>query len=113
MGTRVVAAAHLPPLFPPSLASPVLVAYVTVLHSLQNFEHYSEYLNSGLLSPIFSNTAEPYTSFASSSVMFSYFLLWRQYKYSTVSAATMPETANAKEEPNPVGYFGFSLSRKM
>jgi hypothetical protein len=36
-----------------------------------------------------------------------------QNRNSSVNAQTMPVAAKASELPNPVGYFGFSLSMKM
>jgi hypothetical protein len=40
-------------------------------------------------------------------------LLMLQNRNSSVNAQTMPVAAKASELPNPVGYFGFSLSMKM
>lgn len=75
--------------------------------------YYKVFLNNGDLSPIFSSSAEEYFSLTSSSVICSYFLLCLEYKVNNVTAETNPAAAKDKDEPNPVGYFGFSRSKKM
>src|SRR3990170_3879888 len=80
------------------------------LHKLAGHSHYSEYLNNGLRSPIFSNCASAYTSLHSSSVFSAFLLLILQNRNSKSNADTAPAAAKDSEVPNPVVYFGDSFS---